>query len=287
MKTTTTIKELRKLRASLEDPLGLVTTMGYLHQGHLSLVRRAKEECESVVVSIFVNPTQFGPNEDLSNYPHDLERDLELLEKEGIDLVWIPTIEEMYSPNSQTWVTVEALTSRLDGISRPEHFRGVTTVVTKLFNAVQAQRAYFGQKDAQQSIVIRQMVRDLNMPIEIVICPTVREPDGLAMSSRNTYLNKAEREAAGVLYRALTLAAQLFEDGERDAEKLRQSMMDVLSNEPLAETQYVSVADLQTLEELEGKIQQAFLSMAVKIGSTRLIDNVVLGISNQGLVISQ
>jgi len=282
MKTTTTIKELRKLRASLEDPLGLVPTMGYLHQGHISLVRRAKEECESVVVSIFINTTQFSPTEDLSNYPRDLEKDLRLLDQEGVDLVWTPTVEEMYPLNFQTWVTVETLTSRLEGISRPEHFRGVTTVVTKLFNAVQAQRAYFGQKDAQQSIVIRQMVRDLNMPIEIVICPTIREPDGLAMSSRNTYLDTEERKAAGVLYRALTHAAQLFEVGERDAQKLRQSMMEVLSKEPLAEIQYVSVADLETLEELEGELREALLSMAVKIGTTRLIDNVVLGEQGAG-----
>jgi len=277
MKTTTTIKELRELRACLEDPLGLVPTMGYLHEGHLSLVQRAKAENKSVVVSIFVNPTQFSPTEDLSNYPRDLEKDLKLLEEAGVDLVWIPTPEEMYPLNYQTWVTVERLTTHLEGISRPEHFRGVTTVVTKLFNAVLPQKAYFGQKDAQQTIVIRRMVGDLNMPIEIVVCPTVREPDGLAMSSRNAYLNKEERKAAVILFRALTQAAQLFEKGERSAEKLRESMVNVLSSEPLAETQYVSIADLDTLEEVEGELHRALISIAVKIGTTRLIDNLTLG----------
>jgi pantoate--beta-alanine ligase len=277
MRTTSTIQELRKLRSDLPEPVGLVPTMGYLHQGHLALVRQAMAECASTVVSIFVNPTQFSPTEDLSNYPRDLDRDLALLKKAGTDLVWIPMTDEMYPPNYQTWVTVEMLTSSLEGKSRPEHFRGVTTVVTKLFNAVQPQRAYFGQKDAQQSIVLRQMVRDLNMPIQIVICPTVREPDGLAMSSRNTYLNEEERAAAVVLYRALTHATELFKAGERNAQILRQSMIDVLTKEPLADIQYVSVADLETLEELEGENPSALLSMAVKIGTTRLIDNVILG----------
>jgi len=277
MKITSTINQLRKKRESLTDPLGLVPTMGYLHDGHLSLVRQAKMECESVVVSIFVNPTQFSATEDLSSYPRDLDRDLELLKQEGVDLVWTPTAEEMYPPNFQTWVTVERLTSFLEGRSRPEHFRGVTTVVAKLFNAVLPQRAYFGQKDAQQSIVVRQMVRDLNMPIEIVVCPTVREPDGLAMSSRNSYLNHEERKAAVVLYRALAQAAHHFAEGERDSERIRQAMLEILTNEPLAEIDYVSIADLETLDEIQGEIDKALLSMAVKIGPTRLIDNLILG----------
>jgi pantoate--beta-alanine ligase len=282
MKTATTIEELRKARTTLENPLGLVPTMGFLHEGHLSLVREAKRECESAVVSIFVNPTQFSPTEDLSAYPRDLDKDLELLEKEETDLVWIPTPEEMYPENFQTWVTVERLTHHLEGINRPEHFRGVTTVVTKLFNAVQPQKAYFGQKDAQQSVIIRRMVKDLDMPIDIVVCPTVREPDGLAMSSRNTYLNEGERRAATVLFRSLSKATQLYETGERNAEKLRQSMLEVLAGEPLAEIQYVSVADLETLEEKEGEVEEALLSMAVRIGKTRLIDNVILEVQSRG-----
>jgi pantoate--beta-alanine ligase len=277
MKTASTINQLRKLRGSLADPLGLVPTMGCLHDGHLSLVRQAKMECESVVVSIFVNPTQFSATEDLSSYPRDLDRDLELLKQEGVDLVWTPTAEEMYPPNFQTWVTVERLTSTLEGCSRSEHFRGVTTVVTKLFNAVLPRKAYFGQKDAQQSIVVRQMVKDLNMPIEIVVCPTVRETDGLAMSSRNSYLNHEERKAAVVLYRALTQAAHHFAEGERDSERIRQVMLEILTNEPLAKIDYVSIADLETLDEIQGEIDKALLSMAVKIGTTRLIDNVILG----------
>ena len=277
MKTAESMDRLRKEKASLKEPLVLVPTMGYLHEGHLSLVRQAKMECASVVASIFVNPTQFGPSEDLENYPRDLEMDLDLLEKEGVDLVWIPTEEEMYPPDFQTWVTVEGLTQKLEGLKRPGHFRGVTTVVAKLFNVVQPDKAYFGQKDAQQSIVIRRMVHDLNMPIEIVVCPTVRESDGLAMSSRNTYLNEAERQAAMVLLRSLTKASELFKAGERNAEVIRQSVRDVLSLEPLAETQYVSVANLDTLEEMEGEFQHALVSLAVKIGATRLIDNMILG----------
>ncbi len=276
MKTAESIDTLRRMKASLKKPLGLVPTMGYLHEGHLSLVRQAKLECESVAASIFVNPTQFGPSEDFEKYPRDIEKDLSLLEKEGVDLVWMPTHEEMYPHDFQTWVTVEELTRKLEGLKRPGHFRGVTTVVTKLFTAVQPDKAYFGQKDAQQCIVIRRMVKDLNLPVEIIICPTIREPDGLAMSSRNSYLNVKERQAATVLYRALEEARQIFENGERDAEVLRRKMMAILAEEPLAKAQYVSVADLETLTELEGPIVSALLSMAVYVGATRLIDNVVL-----------
>ncbi len=281
MRVVTTLPELRRVRRGLPEPVGFVPTMGYLHQGHLSLVRMARRECASVVVSIFVNPTQFGPNEDYTQYPRDLPRDLALLEKEGVDLVWTPTPEVMYPQGFQTWVTVEKLTQVLEGAHRPGHFRGVTTVVTKLFNAVQPQRAYFGQKDAQQARVIQQMTRDLNLPIAIIVGPTVREPDGLALSSRNTYLNPQERRAATVLYRALSAARRAFEQGERDAETLRRIMLEVLAQESLARVQYVSCADPETLEELHGPVEKALLSMAVFIGKTRLIDNMLVGMGRE------
>ncbi len=276
MRNVITLAELRSARQNFPGSVGLVPTMGYLHEGHLSLVRRAREECDHVVVSIFVNPTQFGPREDLSRYPRDLDRDLNLLEPLGTDLVWLPTAEIMYPPDFQTWVEVEGITRPLEGARRPGHFRGVTTVVAKLFNAVQPDKAYFGQKDAQQAAVIRQMTRDLNFPLEIVVCPIVREPDGLAMSSRNVYLDPEQRKAATVLYRSLSAAKQAYEAGERDAEKIRGKMKDVLESEPLAEVQYVSCADYDTLEELEVLRGKALLSLAVVIGKTRLIDNFVL-----------
>ena len=275
MRIVESIPELRAARSEFETPVGLVPTMGFLHEGHLALVRRARLECKRVCVSIFVNPTQFGPQEDLAAYPRDLDGDLELLKTEGTDLVWTPTSETMYPPGFQSWVTVEDLSQRLEGLHRPGHFRGVTTVVAKLFNAVQPDRAYFGQKDAQQVAVIQRMVRDLDFPLQLVVCPTVRETDGLAKSSRNTYLNERQRQAATVLFRALTSAVEAFENGERDAESLRNGMSQVLASEPLAQEQYVSVADLETLEELTGEITQALLSMAVYVGETRLIDNMV------------
>jgi pantoate--beta-alanine ligase len=277
MKTVTTMQELRAARAELPDPVGLVPTMGFLHEGHLSLVRAARKDCASVVVSIFVNPTQFGPTEDLDAYPRDPERDQALLEAEGVDLVWAPTPEVMYSPEFQTWVTVEKVAAGLEGGRRPGHMRGVATVVTKLFNGVQPQRAYFGQKDAQQAVVVRRMTEDLNMPIEIVVCPIVREPDGLALSSRNTYLNPDERKAATVLSRSLQAAAAAFAAGERDADKLRGIVSEVVGQERLARLQYVSCADPRTLEELTTVKDQALVSMAVFVGKTRLIDNYVLG----------
>ncbi|MEW6239221.1 MAG: pantoate--beta-alanine ligase [Chloroflexota bacterium] len=276
MMIAASLDELRSARRLLDEPVGFVPTMGYLHEGHISLARRAREECRSVVASIFVNPTQFGPNEDLSKYPRDPERDLRLLEPVGVDLVWTPTPEEMYPPGFQTWVEVEGLTRPLEGAARPGHFRGVTTVVAKLFNAVQPQVAYFGQKDAQQAAVIRRMTRDLDFPIEVVVCPTVREADGLAMSSRNAYLNADERRAATVLFRALSAAKVVFEKGERDAGRLRQVVTETVSAEPLAKLQYVSCADYDTLEELEKVSGKSLLSMAVFMGKTRLIDNFVL-----------
>jgi pantoate--beta-alanine ligase len=276
MMIVSTLEELQSARSILEEPVGLVPTMGALHEGHLSLVRQAARECASVVVSIFVNPTQFSPAEDLASYPRDLETDLRLLEPLGVDLVWTPSPEGMYPDGYQTWVQVEALTEPLEGAIRPGHFRGVTTVVAKLFNGVRPARAYFGQKDAQQAAVIRQMTRDLNFPIEIVVCPTVREADGLAMSSRNTYLNAQERQAAVVLFRALSAAKTTFERGERLAENLRQTMLAELAAEPLAQVQYVSCADYDTLQELDRVSGKTLLSMAVLIGKTRLIDNMVL-----------
>lgn len=276
MKTVTTFSELRLALASLTPAVGFVPTMGYLHEGHLSLARHARAECASVVVSIFVNPTQFGPKEDLAAYPRNLERDLEYLSQAGVDLVWTPTPEIMYPPGFQTWVSVEEVTQPLEGSMRPGHFQGVTTVVAKLFNAVQPQKAYFGQKDAQQATVIRQMVKDLNYPIDIEICPIVREPDGLAMSSRNVYLSPEERRAAVVLSRSLQAARQVYETGERDASRLRQVMSETLAAEPLARPQYVSCADRTTLKELEMITEGALLSMAVFIGKTRLIDNLLL-----------
>jgi pantoate--beta-alanine ligase len=277
MKALTSLAELRQARKDACELFGLVPTMGNLHAGHLSLVRRAREECKTVAVSIFVNPKQFGPTEDLDSYPMDLERDQQMLEKEGVDLVWIPRAEEMYPKGFQSWIDVENLTEVLEGAYRPGHFRGVTTVVAKLFNVFQPDRAYFGQKDAQQAIVIRQLARDLNFPLEVVVCPTMREEDGLAMSSRNAYLSHDERKAATVLFRALSAASVAFKGGNLKASALRDLMMDELRGEAFAEVQYVSVADPESLEELEGEVAQALLSMAVYIGKTRLIDNVVIG----------
>jgi pantoate--beta-alanine ligase len=276
MKVITKIADMRKLRRELNEPVGFVPTMGYLHEGHLSLVRKARAENPSLVVSIFVNPTQFGPQEDFQSYPRDTERDLALLEKEASDVVFMPSAEEMYPPQFNSWVEVGKVSERLEGASRPGHFRGVTTVCAKLFNIVQPGRAYFGQKDAQQALVIKKMVGDLNLNLEIVTLPTVREPDGLAISSRNTYLSPEERKAALVLYRALTLAQRLWEQGERDAESIRQQMSGLIQKEPLATIDYVSIANAKTLDELDTVKLPTLVSLAVKIGKTRLIDNILL-----------
>jgi len=229
-----------------------------------------------VVVSIFVNPTQFGPQEDFEKYPRDHVLDLAILEKEKTDIVFMPSVTEMYPPQFNSWVEVGKVTERLEGASRPGHFRGVTTVVTKLFNIVEPTRAYFGQKDAQQLLVIKKMVADLNMNLEIVTVPTVREPDGLAMSSRNIYLNPQERQAALVLYQALSLAQKLWAQGEKDAERIRQQMKALIQKQPLADIDYVSIADTETLDELDTVKSPALVSLAVRIGKTRLIDNIVL-----------
>jgi len=277
MEVIETIDAFRQARARI-GRLGLVPTMGYLHEGHLSLVRQARAECGAVAVSIFVNPTQFGPREDLSRYPRDLERDLRLLREEHVDLVFAPSVAEIYPPGWSTFVDVRDVTEMLEGAVRPGHFGGVATVVCKLFNIVQPTRAYFGQKDAQQVVVVRKMVRDLDMPLAVVVVPTMREPDGLAMSSRNVYLSAEQRRAAPVVYRALGAASQCYAAGERDAGALRQAMRAVLAAEPLANPEYISVADGLTLRELDQVAASgALCSLAVRFGTTRLIDNLVLG----------
>ena len=278
MQTVTRFDELRQALNVLPRPIGLVPTMGYLHEGHLSLVRAARQECASLVVSIFVNPEQFGPTEDFSDYPRGLKRDQSILEKEGVDVTWAPTRELMYPPGYQTWVNVQEVSQPQEGRFRPGHFQGVATIVAKLFNSVQPQKAYFGGKDIQQAMVIRRMAKDLDYPVDIVICPIVREPDGLAKSSRNEYLKPEERQAATVLYRALSKASQAFQKGERDADSLREIVIQNVRQEPLARLQYVSCADPLALNELEGSVKsKALLSMAVHIGGTRLIDNQELG----------
>jgi len=276
MRVANTISDARALRQQLKGSVGFVPTMGFLHEGHLALVRRAKMENSAVVVSIYVNPAQFGPREDLGAYPRDLDRDLELLEKEGTDIVFVPSDDEVYPREFSSWVDVEKVTERLEGASRPGHFRGVATVVAKLFNIVQPTRAYFGQKDVQQVVVIKKMVADLNMGIEIVVVPTVRESDGLAMSSRNVYLNPEQRQAATVLFKALALARQLREGGEGDAETIRRQMTALIRKEPLAQIDYVSIADAVTLGELTLIDRPAVACLAVRMGKTRLIDNMPL-----------
>jgi pantoate--beta-alanine ligase len=261
--------------------VGLVPTMGYLHEGHLSLVAQARAENEIIVASIFVNPLQFGPKEDFGRYPRNLERDLALLETAGVTAVYHPTVEEMYPTGFDTNIAVGCITTVLEGAVRPGHFQGVTTVVAKLFNAVGPQRAYFGQKDAQQVAVIRQMVRDLNFPLEIIVCPIVRESDGLALSSRNVYLSPEERRAAPVLHQALQAAAQLWQSqpDQRDGPALRAAISAVLASEPLGQPDYVSAANPLTLQEYDGPIppgQGVLLSLAVRFSSARLIDNLLL-----------
>jgi pantoate--beta-alanine ligase len=276
MQIAKSIAEMKALRTKSLSSVGFVPTMGYLHQGHLALVKQSRAENSIVVASIFVNPTQFGPTEDFKSYPRDTERDLAMLKKEKTDIVFMPSAEEMYPEGFNSWVDVEKVTDRLEGSYRPGHFKGVATVVAKLFNIVEPTRAYFGQKDAQQVLVIKKMVADLNMNLEVVVAPTVRESDGLAMSSRNVYLNPQERQAAIVLFKALTLARNRREKGERNAETVRQEMTSLISQEPLAKIEYISIADAQTLEELSKIDRPALVSLAVKFGKTRLIDNMSL-----------
>jgi pantoate--beta-alanine ligase len=277
--TCTTIAELSDTLAPhwrTGAAIGLVPTMGALHEGHLSHMCRARARDEVVVASVFVNPTQFGPSEDLTRYPRTPERDAALLEAEGVDVLFMPSAEEMYPPGFATRVEVGRIGEVLEGASRPGHFAGVATVVLKLFQLVRPTRAYFGQKDAQQLAVIRQMVRDLNLPVEIVAGPTIREPDGLAMSSRNAYLNPAERRAATVLYHALTAARDRYDAGERAAEALRHVMHRAVSEEPLARLDYAEVVDADTMEPPATAETGALLVIAAHIGTTRLIDNMAL-----------
>lgn len=259
-------------------PLGLAPTMGALHNGHLALVRQGRAENAALAVSLFVNPAQFGAGEDLSRYPRDLQRDLALLAAEGVDLVFAPPVAEIYPPGFDTWIEPGAIAARLEGAARPGHFRGVATVVAKLFHIIRPERAYFGQKDGQQAAVIRQLVRDLNLGLDLVVVPTVRAADGLALSSRNAYLTAAQRAAAPVLYRALQRAEQLFAAGVIDADLLRREVRRILDGEPLIDgIDYISLAAAATLEELDTLQGQVMVSAAVRFGSTRLIDNVVVG----------
>jgi len=271
-----TLAELRAARLQLPLPVGFVPTMGFLHEGHVALVRQSVDECAATVVSLFVNPTQFAPTEDLSSYPRDEARDLELLQAAGTDLVFLPRAEEMYAEDHETWVALDRLTRRLEGSVRPTHFRGVATVVSQLFHIVEPQRAYFGQKDAQQVLVIDRMIRDLHFPIVLRVGDTVREPDGLAFSSRNTYLSAEERRAALILRHSLDLAERLWLEGERDAEEIRKEMTELVGQEPLARLDYVSIADTQTLDEIHAIDRKVLVSLAVRIGKTRLIDNAIL-----------
>jgi pantoate--beta-alanine ligase len=287
LKICTTIDEMRAASRAARlagKRLGLVPTMGALHEGHLSLVRAARGASDVVSASIFVNPTQFGPNEDLAKYPRSFERDCKLLESEGCDLVFAPTVEEMYPtsrdgslrPASLTWVTVEGLSNKLDGRSRPGHFRGVTTVVSKLFHIVEPDAAFFGQKDAAQAAVVRRMVEDLNLPVEIVICPIVREPDGLAMSSRNAYLDPKQRQQALVLHRSLARVQQMAERGELVAAKLAAAGRQEVAGEPAVRLDYFELVDPDTLDPVADASRGALVAVAAYVGSTRLIDNIVL-----------
>ncbi len=263
--------------------IGFVPTMGALHDGHLSLVRAAKSQCDVVAASIFVNPLQFGPHEDLAKYPRDFDRDCELLKKEGVDFIFAPSVEEMYPAGAVTHVTVEGLSDKLCGKSRPGHFRGVTTVVAKLFHIVEPDIAFFGQKDAAQLAIIRRMVRDLNFPVAIVACPIVREADGLAMSSRNAYLNPEERKAALVLYRALKQVKELFDHGERSAARLIEVGKKAFAEEKLARLDYLEIVDPDSLESLAEVRATALAAVAGFVGGTRLIDNAVLSVEQRAL----
>jgi pantoate--beta-alanine ligase len=258
--------------------IGLVPTMGYLHDGHLSLVRAARQDGDVVVMSIFVNPKQFGPQEDFTAYPRDLARDLRLAQEAGVDAVFSPPVTDMYPPDFNTAVMVHELTNPLCGALRPGHFQGVTTVVAKLFNIVGPHRAYFGQKDYQQALVIQKMVHDLLMPLEVIVCPTVREADGLAMSSRNAYLNPGERQAALVLCGALRLAAERLAQGEHQGQRLAAQLRQYIAAEPQARIDYVAICNPQTLQEVDTLSGTVLVALAVYIGKTRLIDNALLAV---------
>jgi pantoate--beta-alanine ligase len=277
MEIAYSIKEMKSLRGKYTGTFGLVPTMGYLHEGHLQLVKNSKKENPVTVVSIYVNPTQFAPNEDFKAYPRDLDRDLSMLRSVNTDIVFIPTDAEMYPHGYNTWVNVQGITQHLEGRSRPTHFQGVTTVCNKLFNIVEPDKAYFGQKDAQQALVIQKMVRELDMNLEVIVSPTVRESDGLAMSSRNTYLTTKERPTANVLYRSLMLASEMYDKGERDAAKIKAAMTKMVGAVPGADIDYISISDIETLADVDKIKGEVLVSMAVRIGKPRLIDNIILG----------
>jgi pantoate--beta-alanine ligase len=279
MRICNTIKDMRAACRGVRrggKRVGFVATMGALHEGHLSLVRAGRARCDVVVASIFVNPTQFGPNEDLAKYPRTFNRDRELLEKEGVELLFAPSVEEMYPAGAMTWVTVEGLSEKLDGRSRPGHFRGVTTVVAKLFHVIEPDAAYFGQKDAAQVAVIRQMVRDLNFPVEIVACPIVRESDGLAMSSRNAYLDPQQRKEALVLHRSLMRVKKMWEGGENSAEKLLAAGREEPARESSVRLDYFEIVNAESLDPVGNVGKGALVAVAAFVGATRLIDNIVL-----------
>ncbi len=277
MKTITKVAEMRAVRAELSGSIGLVPTMGYLHEGHLSLVRRGVEENDHTIVSIFVNPTQFGPGEDFERYPRDESRDLGLLDAEGVDIVFMPSVDEMYPPRFDDWVELHGpLVERFEGAHRPGHFRGVTTVVARLIHIIQPDRAYFGQKDAQQLRVVSRMVQELGLPVEIIGMPIVREPDGLAMSSRNVYLSPEDRAAALVLSRSLRHAEAFVTSGERDAQEIETEVREMIGKEPRVVLEYAEVVDEETLEDIEVLDRPALLLLVGRLGKTRLLDNVIL-----------
>ena len=276
MKVIESVAAFREAYALAQKPLGLVPTMGFLHEGHMALVHRAREENATAAVSIFVNPTQFGPNEDFATYPRDMDSDLAKLEEAGVDLVFSPTVDDVYPARFDTYVDVGRIGERLEGEHRAGHFRGVATVVCKLLTIVRPDRAYFGQKDAQQCLVVQRLNEDLNLGAEIVVCPTVRDADGLALSSRNVYLSRTEREAALSLYRSLRIAQEMHSAGETDGALVRLRMRQVITASPLASVDYISIADADNLGELDTIDRPALVSLAVRIGRTRLIDNVIL-----------
>lgn len=275
MKIIKNIAGLKKIRTNMKGTIGFIPTMGYLHEGHVSLVKRAKAENDHVVVSIFVNPKQFGPHEDFQKYPRDTERDLTFLESTQTDIVFLPSVDELYPDDFETYVSLNKITKRLEGAVRPSHFTGVATVLTKLFHIVQPTKSYFGQKDAQQVAVVKKMVSDLNFPTEIVVGETVREHDGLAMSSRNVFLSGTERKEACVLYQSLTLAKEMIEKDETVSEKIKTAMEQLIQTTS-GKIDYISIADLQTLDEIEHINDKALISLAVRFGNTRLIDNIVI-----------
>ena len=276
VKTIEQVREVVRAAHSKGKIIGFVPTMGALHAGHISLIEAAKKKCDFVVVSIFVNPTQFGPGEDFQKYPRPLEKDLEICEEQGVDVVFNPPQQQMYAGENLTWVNVEKMTEGLCGASRPGHFRGVTTVCARLFNIVQPDIAFFGQKDAQQAIVIKRMVADLNMPLEIAVCPTVREADGLAISSRNQYLTNQERADAALIYKSLEKCREMIESGTKDSQTITGEMRKILNQSALIEIEYVSLVDAKTLEAAEQISGRVLAAVAARVGSTRLIDNIVV-----------